>query len=151
MLTIIARAADNPPRKGLLVLLLLAVLLQGSQISQSLAESSKTTPGKTQALVGSWVRPDGGYLLELREFQADGNLLATYNNRRPINVAQAKWRETTKGIDLFIELRDVNYPGSTYRLHYDPATDRMQGVYFQAMYQQQYQVEFIRSREQSNK
>jgi len=142
----LVRNINHILKKGLFALLIVTLLFQGGLTEKSFAESGKKKTDNTQLLVGRWVRPDGGYLLEFREFHDDGNLLVTYNNRRPVNVAQAKWRQTPEGVDLLIELRDVNYPGSTYRLHYNPATDRMQGVYFQAMYQQQYQVEFLRSR-----
>lgn len=133
------------PGRGSLVLLVLALCLTMGLTSMVLAGA--TIPvADTERLVGRWVRPDGGYLLEFSTFTADGNLTATYNNQRPVHVAQAKWRANAAGVDLFIELRDVNYPGSTYRLHYAPASDRLQGIYFQAMYQQSYPVEFIRSR-----
>jgi hypothetical protein len=45
---------------------------------------------------------------------------------------------------LFVELRDVNYPGSTYTLQYDPALDCLKGTYFQAMQKETYLVEFMR-------
>ena len=45
---------------------------------------------------------------------------------------------------LFVELRDVNYPGSTYSLRYDPARDVLEGAYFQAMEQQTFDVSFVR-------
>jgi hypothetical protein len=47
---------------------------------------------------------------------------------------------------VFIELRDVNYPGSKYSLRYDPAADQLKGFYFQAIEQQLYEIEFIRNR-----
>jgi hypothetical protein len=47
---------------------------------------------------------------------------------------------------LFVELRDINYPGSKYNLHYDPKTDRLKGNYFQALERQNYEVEFVRVR-----
>ena len=45
---------------------------------------------------------------------------------------------------VFIELRDVNYPGSNYHLTYDPKTDQMKGVYFQAVERQNFDVNFVR-------
>jgi len=38
----------------------------------------------------------------------------------------------------------VNYPGSTYRLTYDPGRDVLAGLYFQAIEQQTFDVEFVR-------
>ena len=47
---------------------------------------------------------------------------------------------------VFVELRDVNYPGSTYTLAYDPAADQLRGVYFQALERQSFDVSFVRAR-----
>ncbi|RNC68223.1 MAG: hypothetical protein ED859_10780 [Desulfuromonadales bacterium] len=98
-----------------------------------------------QRLAGTWVRPDGGYRLELKEIKKDGSLKATYYNPRPINVARAELRRKDTTITLFVELRDVNYPGSTYNLRYDPKNDRLIGIYFQAVEKQNYDVEFART------
>jgi hypothetical protein len=106
---------------------------------------SSDQPSETQSLVDRWVRPDGGYILELREFRNDGSLVAAYFNKKSINVSRAGWRPTKEGVDVFVELRDVNYPGSIYTLHYNPVTDRMQGIYFQALQRKSYEVIFIRS------
>jgi hypothetical protein len=46
---------------------------------------------------------------------------------------------------VFIELRDVNYPGSAYTLDYNPTTDKLMGVYFQAALGQKFAVEFERT------
>ena len=93
---------------------------------------------------GFWVRPDGGYILQLQDVKEDGNLMAAYFNPRPIKVFQAAVHQKGGVISLFVELRDVNYPGSTYTLEYDPASDRLQGVYFQATSGQSFQIEFER-------
>jgi hypothetical protein len=47
-------------------------------------------------------------------------------------------------LGVFVELRDVNYPGSTYTLTYQPATDRLAGTYFHAVSGQNMDVEFSR-------
>ena len=47
-------------------------------------------------------------------------------------------------VKVFIELRDANYPGSTYNLTYDPQSDQLQGIYYQAALQQQFEVVFLR-------
>ena len=97
-----------------------------------------------QRLIGRWVRPDGGYILELKDIKKDGNLKAAYFNPRPIKVFKAEWKRKQGKITVFVELRDVNYPGSKYNLHYDPKTDRLKGKYFQAFYGETYDVEFVR-------
>jgi hypothetical protein len=47
-------------------------------------------------------------------------------------------------VKVFIELRAPNYPGSTYTLTYDPQQDQLQGAYFQAVQQQNFNVNFVR-------
>ena len=49
-----------------------------------------------------------------------------------------------KGVEVFIELRDVNYPGSTYTLRYGRENDVLEGIYYQAVQQQSFTVQFIR-------
>ncbi len=73
-------------------------------------------------------------------------MTATYFNPRPINVSQATVGRKEGVITLFVELRDVNYPGSTYTLVFDPAADRLKGTYFQAVMKQTYEVEFVRAK-----
>ncbi len=106
----------------------------------------KQTQVKTdiQFLEGRWVRPDGGYVLELWDFKKDGSVSAAYYNPRPIKVFSAKWSRKEGKINLFVELRDVNYPGSKYNLQYDPKSDRLRGTYFQAVEKQTFDIEFVR-------
>ena len=112
------------------------------------ADTGKPAPSQTdfQRLEGKWVRPDGGYVLELRNVKKDGSLAAAYYNPRPIRVFRAEAGRKDGKITLFVELRDVNYPGSTYTLQYDPASDRLRGTYFQAVQRQTFDIEFVRSR-----
>jgi len=97
-------------------------------------------------LTGRWLRPDGGYVIEIRNAQPDGALQAAYFNPRPINVSRAEWRHHSGHLQVFIELRDANYPGSTYTLRYAPEQDRLVGDYFQAVQQQTFRVEFVRQK-----
>ena len=97
-------------------------------------------------LNGKWLRSDGGYVLELSEAGPDGQLKAAYFNPRPINVGRAQWKLQDDLLQVFVELRDVNYPGSTYTLSYDQAADRLEGLYFQAVQQQNFQVLFTRKK-----
>jgi hypothetical protein len=97
-----------------------------------------------QRLAGQWLRPDGGYVLQLTNIRDDGGLKANYFNPNPINVHRAKWGYKDRMVNLFVELRDVNYPGSIYRLRYDGKADRLKGTYFQALLRQTFDVEFVR-------
>jgi|OpeIllAssembly_1097287.scaffolds.fasta_scaffold357752_2 hypothetical protein len=106
--------------------------------------ASKATQAEHARMAGKWLRPDGDYVLELSDVKPDGKLKAAYFNPRPINVAKAEWRSMAGRIQIFVELRDVNYPGSTYTLIYDPEKDRFNGYYFQAVQKQTFDVVFER-------
>ena len=90
------------------------------------------------------MRLDGGYVLEVRSVASDGKVDATYFNPRPIHVARAEASRDGDAVQLFVELRDVNYPGSTYRLRYAAGRDLLEGTYFQALQQQTFDVSFAR-------
>ena len=113
------------------------------------AESGKGSEQKAaeadyRQLAGKWQRPDGGYILKLSEAREDGKLKAAYFNPRQINVSKAEWRRMGDRIQIFVELRDVNYPGSTYTLVYAPQEDRLEGYYYQAALRQTFEVVFER-------
>lgn len=97
-----------------------------------------------QEILGKWIRSDGGYLLEFKDAQDDGNLTAAYYNPKSINVFRAQWQQGSDAIYILVEMQDVNYPGSTYTLRYDAETDRLTGKYFQAMDKITYDIEFLR-------
>ena len=59
-------------------------------------------------------------------------------------MAKAYAKSVAGTTEIFIELRDENYPGSQYRLKYDAATDWLEGTYFQAVEQETYAVYFTR-------
>ena len=115
-------------------------------------EAAATNPSATiaeakpdwQKLKGKWLRPDGGYIIEIKKLDDSGKMDAAYFNPKPIHVAKAVATREGAAIKVFIELRDVNYPGSTYTLTYEPGSDQLKGIYFQAVQQQSYEVVFIR-------
>jgi hypothetical protein len=104
--------------------------------------AEKVDPGK---LVGNWLRPDGGYVIQILNVHEQGTLEAKYLNPQPINIAIAEWKVEDNRLKIFIKFDDVNYPGSTYTLDYFPDRDQLIGAYFQAVQQQSYYVEFIRN------
>jgi hypothetical protein len=59
-------------------------------------------------------------------------------------VSGAEWQRQEGRLGLFVELRDVNYPGSTYTLVYEGEKDRLVGIYYQAALRQRFNVEFVR-------
>jgi len=105
---------------------------------------AKPTANGFEKLVARWLREDGGYILEVRSVSPQGAVDASYYNPRPINVAKAEAFRENGALTLFVELRAPNYPGSTYRLVYDPASDTLVGTYFQALQKQTFDVSFVR-------
>lgn len=76
----------------------------------------------------------------------DGKATVGYYNPRSIRVSRAEARREGNLVGLFVELNDVNYPGSTYTLGYEATTDQLKGIYFQAVERAQYEVVFVRRR-----
>ena len=109
-------------------------------------KDSKPIPAQTDygRLEGKWLRSDGGYVLELRDVNSEGTLKAAYFNPQPINVGNAEWRSMDDHIKVLVKLQDVNYPGSTYMLVYDPGNDRLLGYYYQAVTKETFEVVFVR-------
>ena len=130
---------------------LIAAALCAAWVIGHAAETAK--PGKEtlaqadlKQIEGQWVRPDGGYVLELGSLKKNGSVSAAYFNPRPIRVYRAEAAKKNGRIFLYIELRDINYPGSNYNLQYDPETDRLTGKYFQAVTKQNFNIFFVRAR-----
>ena len=96
-------------------------------------------------LVGRWIRPDGGYIIEIRNVDSNGLLEAAYFNPRPIHVSQARLTFVNKEPQVFIELRDTGYPGATYTLSYLPEQDMLAGLYYQPTAGQNFEVIFVRT------
>jgi hypothetical protein len=127
-------------------------LLRGRQtVAQSSAppatrESAAAPEAKAgfDRLQGRWQRPDGGYVLEIREIDGSGKMVAAYFNPRPINVSRAEASQEGTTTKVFVELQDRNYPGSTYTLTYDSGSNQLVGTYFQAALQQSFGVVFVR-------
>jgi hypothetical protein len=130
-----------PLLAALAVLAVAIVAIGGYWWSQA---QQRDTTAALQKLQGRWQRNDGGYVLDIRNVDPGGKLTAGYFNPRPINVARAEASQDGGAVRVFIELRDVNYPGSTYNLIYIPADDRLTGTYFQAVERATYDVYFTR-------
>mgnify|MGYP001201271225 FL=1 len=98
------------------------------------------------ALPGRWVRPDGGYVINIKRVDAGGKLDAAYANPNPLPFSRAEATLEGKTLKLFFEIRAGGYNGSTYTLTYDPAADVLKGVYYQAVVQQKFDVFFTRAK-----
>jgi len=102
------------------------------------------TPADRRRLIGRWVRPDGGYVIDIRNVHADGQLQTAYFNPRPIHVSRAQVTQKGGVIQVFIELRDTGYPGTTYTLRYNAEHDVLAGLYHQPAVGQTFDVVFVR-------
>ena len=98
------------------------------------------------ALPGLWVRRDGGYLIAIQGVDSSGRLDATYANPHHLPFARAEASREGETTRVFLELRAGGYNGSTYTLTYDPEQDILQGVYYQAVARQKFDVRFERAR-----
>jgi uncharacterized protein (DUF2147 family) len=141
-------------RSCLVVAFALCVLFPAIVAAQATATGEKKGDSATVekakpdfgTLKGRWLRPDGGYILSVKDVDTGGKMDAAYYNPRPINVSKAQATQEGATIKVFIEMKDAGYPGSTYTLIYDPKTDRLGGVYFQAAIGQRFDVFFVRSK-----
>jgi len=97
-------------------------------------------------LPGRWVRPDGGYVINIKRVDVGGKLDAAYANPNPLPFSRAEATLEGKAIKLFFEIRAGGYNGSTYTLTYDPVADVLKGVYFQAVAQQKFDIFFTRAK-----
>lgn len=99
---------------------------------------------EARRLLGRWVRPDGGYVLEIRKIEPTGSMDVGYFNPAPIRVSRAEGRHDGQSPVVFVELRDANYPGATYTLRHRSAEDRLEGAYYQPLAGQTFEVVFVR-------
>lgn len=97
-----------------------------------------------EKIKGRWLRPDGNYVLEIKEAGASGRIEAAYFNPNPIRVSRAEVRMEGPAAKVFVELRDTGYPGCTYTLTHDAQSDQLVGVYFQAAMGESFEVVFTR-------
>jgi hypothetical protein len=131
-----APEASSPPAP--------AVATRRSSPPVTASQTSEEAPAELRPLLGEWLRPDGGYVLVVSAIADDGTATVTYLNPRPIHVQRARARSEDGAVELFVELRDRGYPGSTYTLTHDPAADQLKGIYFQAAQRASYDVVFVR-------
>jgi hypothetical protein len=128
------------------------ILLGGTAVACPLiarAQQPAAEPGLQAvfgALVGRWVRPDGGYVISIRAIDAGGKLDASYANPSQLPFYTAAATRDGSVLKLYFELRAGGYNGSTYTLEYDPAKDQIKGVYYQAVAKQKFGVVFVRAK-----
>ena len=133
---------------SLLLGLALALTTLGAASAQAPAHKG-TSPSDAattgfDVLKGSWVRPDGGYTIMIKAIGPNGELDAMYFNPNPLPFGKAQSSREGATLRAFFELRAGGYNGSTYELTYDPASDRLKGIYYQAVAKQKYEIYFLR-------
>ena len=124
-------------------------LAQAQQPSSAPGATSSPEPGPQSVfgpLPGRWVRLEGGYVISIKTVDAGGKLDASYANPSPLPFYSAVATRDGDTLKLYFELRAGGYGGSTYKLSYDPASDRLKGVYYQAVAKQEFEVAFARSK-----
>jgi len=120
--------------------------IQASDTAGSISSSKKLPASFENKLTGKWIRSDGGYTIEVFSADKDGKLDAGYSNPNPINVDKAEWKISENILYMRVILKDINYPGSTYVLRYNPENETLAGNYFQAVEKTNYDVIFTRKK-----
>lgn len=138
---------------GILVLILYFILREDTaltstptELPKEITQSIASAIPETKHLLGRWLRPDGGYILEIRSATPDGKLDVGYFNPSSIHVGRAEWVVKEGKQYVLVELQDKNYPGSTYGLEYIPGEDRLSGTYYQAVEKSTFDVQFVREK-----
>ena len=126
----------------IVVLTVLAVWIMSTAITETAVSADKPD---FKVLIGDWVRPDGGYIVRVRDLNPDGSVDAEYLNPNKINITEANVSMWKGFIKLYIKLQDKGYPGSTYTLYYYVEKDALAGFYYQAKMKQTFEVVFIRN------
>ena len=126
-----------------ILILIMVVIILFTKGNDDSVQSNRSTTDKN-LLVGEWVRTDAGYLIKIINLNVDGTLKAQYFNPNPINVGNATWQENYGNLEVIVELKDVNYPGSKYTLSYLPDRDVLAGNYYQAVQGLDFYVEFAK-------
>jgi hypothetical protein len=137
----------NRPLAGAIAVLA-GALMPFVPVSRATAEQPQTAAAKPvpalEELRGRWLRDTGGYIIEIRSVGSGGKLDAAYFNPKSIHVGRAEAVQQGGAVRVSVELRDVNYPGSTYILTFDAKNDRLVGRYFQAVTGETFDVYFVR-------
>ena len=136
---------------SLLLGLALALASIGAATAQGTAPAAKGVGPPAVAgninidvLKGAWVRPDGGYTIVIKSVGQNGRLEAMYFNPNPLPFAKAQASREGATLRISFELQAGGYGGSTYELTYDPASDRLKGIYYQAVAKQNFDIYFTR-------
>jgi hypothetical protein len=121
-----------------------AAIAQGPAPATKEAAPAVAETSSFDVLKGAWVRPDGGYVIVIKNVGQGGQLDAMYFNPNPLPFAKALVSREGGLLRVSLELRAGGYDGSTYELTYDPTSGRLNGVYYQAVIRKKFDVTFTR-------
>ncbi|SEB14278.1 hypothetical protein [Variovorax sp. YR216] len=127
---------------------LMALTLAAVQLAIAQGSVAGTVAGAADPAVlrGAWKRTDGNYIILVRDVGTAGEITAMYFNPSPLPFAKAQTSREAGTLRAAFELQAGGYNGSTYELRYDATSDRLVGVYFQAVAKQRFEVSFVRQR-----
>ena len=137
----------TPHTIGRTIIVALTLAFTGAAFSQappSRSEVAAPAKGSAEVLKGTWVRPDGGYRIAIDGVGPDGKLDAMYFNPTRLPFAKAQVSQDGGTFRIVLELQAGGYAGSTYDLRYEPATNRLEGTFYQAVAKQKFDVYFAR-------
>lgn len=116
------------------------------RVDRSAAPATADAPrARVEDVMGNWLREGEQYALVIKKVAADGKADVEYFNPQPIHVGKAEVTRDGNAVNVFVELRDTGYPGSTYRLQYDRRRDALTGTYFLPQQQETFDVVFVRA------
>ena len=100
---------------------LLSVLVSALQAQEGLQPKYDISPSiaklsEQSDFLGTWLRSDGTYKVEVEAGKDAGTVVVRYFNPNPIHVETAVFDEIEGQPRLEFVLRDEGYPGSAYRL-----------------------------------
>jgi len=137
---------DNVMQKNHFKIVVIVIILALAVFSQDVGTAALAGNPDFKVIIGEWVRPDGGYIIRIRDINPDGSVDAGYFNPGKINISEANVSLWKGFVKLFIKLQDKGYPGSTYTLYYYPKKDALAGFYYQAAIGQTFEVIFLRKK-----
>lgn len=137
-----AKEQKRPPKKLRIIIFFLIILIPA--VWFLFLNKNSDFDKASDKLTGNWLREDGTYSISISNVIKTGQMTAAYFNPNPIHVETADWGVKDGKLIIQINLNDVNYRGSNYKLTYNEETDRLVGKYFTAITKQTYEVAFNR-------
>ncbi len=113
--------------------------------ANKLMDLEQRTPDE-HLLLGEWSRTDSIGILKITALFNTPKLKAGYFNPKAMNVGKANWTKTGTLLSVFVEFRDNECPGCSYKLNYNPQRDMLVGEYSKASNGFTLPVEFARKK-----